>query len=101
MARKKSGGAGGAVGAGVLILLGLLTQIPKDVWIALGVVGGLGLAIYLFLKSKRPVEEVSQPDPEITRNKRPLATPPRKYRGPSRLAGAEGSVSGYRIPGNT
>lgn len=31
--RKKSGPSGGAVGFGALILIGLLTSIPKAVWI--------------------------------------------------------------------
>lgn len=50
--RKKSGPGGGAVGFGVLILIGLLTSIPKAAWIGLGIVAAIGAVIYLYAKLK-------------------------------------------------
>lgn len=49
MAKKKSGG--GAIGAVVLVGLAALASVPKDVWIAIGVLGAIGAVVYFFVKS--------------------------------------------------
>src|SRR4051812_26577308 len=48
---KKSGG--GAIGAIVLVGLGMLAAVPKEAWITIGVIAFGGWMLYLFFGSKK------------------------------------------------
>ncbi|MGC4027520.1 MAG: TerB N-terminal domain-containing protein [Steroidobacteraceae bacterium] len=63
MARKRKGGAGGVVGAAIIGLLALIAKIPSEVWIGLGVLLVIGVAIHLFVKSKASEEDSRQEPP--------------------------------------
>lgn len=107
MARRKKSGAGG-VGAALLVgVIALLANIPQQVWIGAGVLLAVGVALYLYSKSKesspqvaaeegspqRPASTASfaQPSPAVARLvddpqpvSVPTASPPAKsYRVPT------------------
>jgi tellurite resistance protein len=82
---KKSGG--GAIGAIVLVGLGMLAAVPKDAWITIAFVAVGGWLLYLFFGSKRNNSSSSSQAPE-TRAKpsdspRPSYTPSRTSRTPA------------------
>lgn len=77
MARKKKSDSGGVVAALVMGAIVLLAMIPKEVWIGVGVLAAIGIAVYLYGQSKKPsavvVEEpepprqASRPDARVAR----------------------------------
>lgn len=75
---KKSGG--GAVGVLVLVGLGMLAAIPKEAWIAIGVMAFAGLMIYLLFGNKGSHSNSIQASENPTR---PLETPRPTYPPPA------------------
>lgn len=66
MARGKNSGPGGAIGVGVVLLLGLIASVPKAVWITIGIIAVIGLAFYLYAQQKKsagvtPADNSAQP----------------------------------------
>jgi uncharacterized tellurite resistance protein B-like protein len=59
MARKKNSSSVGLVGALVIGVFAVLASIPREVWIGIGVVAAVGIAIYLYRQSKgaRPMPQ--------------------------------------------
>lgn len=60
MARRKSAGTGGGIGAVIVGLLVFLVAIPREIWIGSGIVAAICVGIYLFLKSKGAAQDTSQ-----------------------------------------
>lgn len=52
MARRKKSGSGGVIGALVIGAIALLAAVPKEVWIGVGVLAVIGIAFYLYSRSK-------------------------------------------------
>ena len=63
MARRKKSGSGGAGVVLVLGFLGLLAAIPKEVWGAIGVLGAIFIAIYLYRQFKKSESVIDEPEP--------------------------------------
>lgn len=79
MAKKSGGGAAGAL---ALVGLAMVAAIPKDVWIALGVIAVIGAVLY-FLFSGKSSEPAKAPPPAPARmppSRTPAAT---TYRAPA------------------
>ncbi len=55
MARRKKSGPGGVVAVLVVGAIALLAGIPQEVWIGIGVIAAVGVAIYLYRQSKKAV----------------------------------------------
>ena len=62
MARGSKSG-GGAIGVVVIGLLALLAAIPKEVWIGLGVLAVVGVAIYFFNQNSSETVSNDAPPP--------------------------------------
>jgi tellurite resistance protein len=77
---KKSGG--GAIGAVLLVGVGLLAAIPKEAWITIGVIAFAGWMLYLFFGSKGSSSSSSTHAPET--RARPLESPRPSYAPPAR-----------------
>jgi uncharacterized membrane protein len=56
--KKKKGGAGGIAGVAIIVLLVALVSIPREAWIALGVILVIGVAFFLFSKSRPAAEHL-------------------------------------------
>ncbi|MCW5631931.1 MAG: TerB N-terminal domain-containing protein [Rubrivivax sp.] len=52
MPRKKAPASSKVVGAAALGLLVLIASVPREVWLALGTLGVLGIIVYLYVRSK-------------------------------------------------
>ena len=52
MPRKKKSGSGGIIGAAVIGLLALIAAVPREVWVGAAVLAVIGVAIYLYSKSR-------------------------------------------------
>lgn len=92
---KKSGGGG----AGILLVGGaiaLLAGVPKEVWIALAVFGGIGAVLYFIAKNKGASQSGRPPPPETWSPPAPPARP-RSHRGATTTV--QEPVSVYREPG--
>lgn len=78
MARRKKSGSGGVVAALVIGAIALLAAIPKEVWIGVGVLAAIGVAIYLYSQSKKAqvVVEESEPPRQASRPTARVAPPP-------------------------
>lgn len=63
MAKRKKPGYGGAGVVLVLVFFGLLAAIPKEVWGAIGVLGAIFIAIYLYRKSQKSEAVIEEPEP--------------------------------------
>jgi uncharacterized tellurite resistance protein B-like protein len=68
MARRKKSGSGGVIGALVIGAIALLTAVPKEVWIGVGVLAVIGAAIYLYSQSKKVQDVIEEQPPEPTRS---------------------------------
>ncbi|MCP5285397.1 MAG: TerB N-terminal domain-containing protein [Burkholderiaceae bacterium] len=80
MARRKKSGPGGVLAVLFVGVVALLAAIPKEVWIGAGMLGVIGVALYMFGKSKKPDIAVEQSEPP-----KPAArTSARQSRSPAR-----------------
>lgn len=68
MARRKKSGSGGVIGALVIGAIALLAAIPKEVWIGVGVLAVIGIAIYLYSQSKKAQDVLEEQPPEPNRS---------------------------------
>lgn len=99
MARRKKGGTGGIVGAAIIGLLALIAKIPPEVWIGLGVLLIIGLAVYLFVKSKASEEDPRQEPPPAEKPQSRSARRLAADREPIPVASnAPQGTSSFRIP---
>lgn len=57
MARRSSAAG---LGIGVLIILGLIASVPKEVWIGMAVLAGIGFILYFFLKGQSQRDGTAQ-----------------------------------------
>jgi tellurite resistance protein len=104
MARGSKSGGGGVIAVVVIGGLALLAAIPKEVWIGLGVLAVVGVAIYFFNQNSSPSAAAEAQTP-------PTAQPPRGvtgarsaaksagWAGDSPVSVSQGSASSsYRVP---
>lgn len=64
MARRKKSGSGGVVAALVIGVLALIAAVPQEVWVGIGVLAAVGLAIYRYSQSKKAPVVVEEPEPQ-------------------------------------
>lgn len=63
MPRKRKGSGGGSIALyALLFVIALLAQIPKQVWIAIGVVLGIGVLIWAVRRATRAKPYVPEDD---------------------------------------
>lgn len=67
MAKKKQGF--GPVALGLVFLLGLLSQVPKSVWMGFGFLVLIGVLIYWLTRSSKSGVNSPEPVPEVTRTR--------------------------------
>lgn len=78
--RRKSGGVGGWA-IGIVVVLFLISKIPAEVWVGLGVLAVIGLIVHFTNKSNRSAQAKSQsaapvPTPAPRAAPQPLPAPP-------------------------
>jgi hypothetical protein len=86
MAKKKQGF--GSAALGFLFLLGLLSQVPKAIWVGVGVVLVVGLGIYWFTRSSKSSTTPQQPMPAVPQ---PRSAPLAKRQTPNPMMFSSGS----------
>jgi uncharacterized tellurite resistance protein B-like protein len=64
MARRRKSGSGGVVAAFVIGVIALLSAVPKEVWIGVGVIAAIAIAFYLYSQSNRTQAVVEEPEPQ-------------------------------------
>lgn len=95
--RRKNSGAEGAIGFVVLLLIGLITLIPKEVWIALGGLAIFGAILYFVSRSgSQQTEKVIRP----LSDQKP-ATPPTTKIAKQPSTATRGSASDRSSPEST
>ena len=62
MARRKKTGAGELILIGLVGVIALISAVPKEVWVLLGIVGGVWLIARLYTQSKRSAPEATDTD---------------------------------------
>lgn len=62
MPRKKKSSSGGVVAALVIGAIALLAAIPKEVWIGVGALAAIGIAAYMYSKSKKTPAALGEPE---------------------------------------
>lgn len=63
MARKKGSGAGGGLLIMLAAVVALLSAVPRQVWIAIGVLAAVGVVVYLVSQSKKSPARNAEPEP--------------------------------------
>ncbi len=73
MGRRKASGPGGILAVLVLGAIGLLASIPREGWVAIGLLAAVGIAFYLFGQSKKKNDDAVDRSVPQTRDARPPA----------------------------
>lgn len=111
MGRKKNSSAGSGVAVILIGAVALLAAIPKEVWIGAAVLAGIGIAVYLYSKSKSsqsPAVEEEVPSSALRQAASDYATTRQASTSPLARTSApvepvsaaarRGEDSGFRVP---
>ena len=100
MAKKKGSGVGGGLLVVLAAIVALISAVPREVWIAIGVLAAVGVVAYLYSQSKKNQSPIVQPEAP-RRETAASAPPPRRpaAQTPTRFTDDDTPVSvGIRAP---